>query len=148
MTAPATRRLTASIAGALRTIPAGAVTAPRSYPDAVVTEVVDGDTLKVRADVGLDVHVDVVVRLLGCNAAEHGTPAGDAASAFTRAWVAVSDGWRVGLVTVKTKRGSDQREKYGRLLAAIVRPDGRDLVTDLIAVGHAVPWDGTGTRPT
>lgn len=39
------------------------------------------------------------------------------------------------------------REKYGRCLIDLKLPDGRSVSAVLIAAGHAVAWDGKGSRP-
>jgi endonuclease YncB( thermonuclease family) len=126
-----------------------------TYP-ATVTEVVDGDTMKLtahaRASVGLDVvagaDVSVDVRLLGCNAPEKSTPEGRKARAWVEEWVrgVAGGGTDVTLTTYKTRSGTVSREKYGRLLGLVSVP-GHDLVTELIASGNAVAWDGRGARP-
>jgi len=43
-------------------------------------------------------------------------------------------------------RPTGRTEKYGRLLAAIVLPDGRDLATTVIVAGHGVPYRGGRRR--
>jgi endonuclease YncB( thermonuclease family) len=134
------------IQAALRALPVGSVTPPRIYPEAKVAQVVDGDTLDVLVS-GLDVDIHVRMRLIGVNAAEHGTPAGDAATAFVRDWC-VATGWAVQLETVKTRTGTEQREKYGRWLAGVRNTAGQSLASALIEAGHALPWDGKGPRPT
>lgn len=103
--------------------------------------VVDGDTVDLVIDLGMSVKVDLRVRLDGSNAPEHGTPEGDAATGAVRAWVAAHP----GPYLVRTRK--DKREKFGRLLATIVAPDGAELVEDMKAQGHIADWDGQGSRP-
>jgi len=46
-------------------------------------------------------------------------------------------------VAVLVRTHKDRREKYGRYLADVFSPQGeRSLSLDLIAAGHAVPYDG------
>jgi len=97
--------------------------------------VVDGDTLDLDVDLGFDVHVRQRVRLLGINCSEHGTIAGDDATAFTKEWVQQHG----PDLTVRTVR--DKREKYGRLLATVVAAS-RILNNDLVQAGLAVDYDG------
>jgi micrococcal nuclease len=111
---------------------------------AQIEKVVDGDTLNVALDLGLDVTVRTVLRLAGLNAPEHGTPEGDAATAFVTAWVLKHQtvgGW----FTVMTTK--DRKEKYGRYLATVTSADGGVLNAELLAAGHALPWDGHGPKP-
>jgi micrococcal nuclease len=103
-------------------------------------KVVDGDTLDVDIDLGFNIRTKQRVRLLGVNCAEHGTPAGDDATAFTRAWM---DQHGPDL-TVRTLL--DRREKYGRLLATITAGT-RTLNEDLITGGHAVDYNGGRRLP-
>lgn len=137
------------------------MTGVRSYA-AVVLDVIDGDTVKLDVDLGhvagadhdygfhvyraggrLRVHESF--RLYGLNCAEHATPAGDAATAFTRALLPVGAAVQAA---VRQVGGHDQQEKYGRWLATIVVAGGTDVNAALIAAGHALPWDGHGVRPT
>lgn len=97
--------------------------------------VVDGDTLDVDADLGFGVHVRQRIRLLGVNCPEHGTIAGDDATAYTKAWIE-HYGPELVLRTVK-----DRREKFGRYLGQIVAA-AHVLNDDLITAGHAVDYDG------
>jgi micrococcal nuclease len=97
--------------------------------------VIDGDTIDVLVDLGFDIHVRQRVRLLGINCAEHGTAAGDDATAFTKAWIE-QHGPVLTLRTVK-----DRKERYGRYLGQIVAST-RILNDDLITGGHAVEYDG------
>jgi len=79
------------------------------------------------------------VRLLGCNAPELSTPEGKAARDFIQTLIAVGD-------TVElTSYGWD---KYGgRIDGKVKLADGRDLSQAMIDAGHALPWDGKGTKP-
>lgn len=103
-------------------------------------KVVDGDTLDVDIDLGFSIHVKQRIRLLGVNCAEHGTTAGDDATAFTKAWLE-QHGPDLVVRTVL-----DRKEKYGRTLGTIVAGT-RILNQDLIAGGHAVDYDGGRRLP-
>jgi micrococcal nuclease len=110
-----------------------------------IDKVVDGDTIDVALDLGLDVGVRTRLRLAAINAPETSTEPGRLARDYVVGWVRshqVSGGW----FTVRTAK--DRREKYGRYLATVTAPDGADLGADLVAAGHALPWDGHGPRPT
>lgn len=121
-----------------------------------IRQVIDGDTVKLSvrlarsrgkdADYGFSVYreggwlvLHYSFRLLGCNAAEHGTPAGDAATANLKALLPI--GTVVGVSSVAN-------DKYSRYDALISLPDGTDLVTKLIAEQWVAPWDGLGPKPT
>jgi len=96
---------------------------------------IDGDTIDVVTDLGFHIHITQRIRLLGINCPEHGTPDGDAATAYTNAWLA-QHGPALVLHTVL-----DRTEKYGRVLGTICA-NGRSLNEDLVASGHAVSYDG------
>lgn len=106
---------------------------------AEVVKVVDGDTLHVSIDLGLDVRIRVTIRLAGINAPELSTAEGKEAKAWVQQWVedVGIDGWVV-VHTVK-----DRREKYGRYLGHVFSVDGPGseyLNNDLIVNGFAVPY--------
>ena len=92
-----------------------------------VTRIVDGDTLDVRLTSGKRERV----RLIGIDAAERGACYADAASR------------RVGQlamsmpVVLKGDATQDTRDRYGRLLAYVWLPGGRDLGYQLISGGFA-----------
>jgi micrococcal nuclease len=103
-------------------------------------KVVDGDTVDLLVDVGFNIHTRQRIRLLGVNCAEHGSIAGDDATAFTKAWL---EQYGPDLV-VRTVL--DRKEKYGRVLGTIVAST-HILNQDLIAGGHAVDYDGGRRLP-
>ena len=84
---------------------------------AVVTEVVDGDTVRVRLAGGKSERV----RLIGIDAAERGDCFASAATARARQ-LALSKP-----VVLRGDGTQDTRDRYGRLLAYVWLPDGRDL---------------------
>ena len=99
------------------------------------TNIVDGDTIDLLVDLGFGIHSQQRVRLLGINCPEHGTIAGDDATAFTKQWIE-QHGPDLTVHTVK-----DRREKFGRLLAQVTVA-GRSLNNDLVEAGLAVDYDG------
>lgn len=108
-----------------------------------VVRVTDGDTIHVSADLmpllGIVGNVEHDIRLLGINAPEHGTPAGDAATA----WMTETAFDKDCLVVIA------HPDKYGKRVDATVWISGhtQDLATEAIAAGHALPWDGRGVKP-
>lgn len=83
---------------------------------AKVVHVVDGDTLRLEVDLGLETTRLITVRLSGINCPEKNTPEGVVAMGFTAQWVreqASPEGYLL-IHTVK-----DKREKYGRYLADV-----------------------------
>ncbi len=93
----------------------------------VVTEVVDGDTVRVRLAGGRSERV----RLIGIDAAERGDCFASAATARARQ-LALSKP-----VVLRGDRTQDTRDRYGRLLAYVWLPGGRDLGYQLVAGGFA-----------
>lgn len=115
--------------------------------NAVVTEVHDGDTIRANIDLGCGIWnhggaktVDgMAIRFVGCNAAELGTPGGDAAAANLQALLPA------GTPVVLRSLAWD---KYGgRMDADVLEVDGTDLIQQLIAEQWLAVWDGTGERP-
>ena len=112
--------------------------------NATVLRVIDGDTLEVDVDHGFYVHqTPTPVRLLGCNAAEHGTPGGDAATANLTALL--PPGTPVLLSTAKPDKFAPRWDSAVGYRAA----DGtvHDLVSDLLAGNWVAAWNGQGTKP-
>lgn len=104
---------------------------------ATVERVIDGDTV-VMATLDLGWHVQLGgehVRLYGIDTPELNTDEGKAARDFVEALL--PPGAEVTLVSHKLLGESD---KYGRTLASITLPDGRDLSTLLIQEDYAVPY--------
>ena len=93
----------------------------------VVTRIVDGDTVDVRLAGGKQERV----RLIGIDAAERGACFSAQASARARE-LALSKP-----VVLRGDRTQDTRDRYGRLLAYVWIPGGRDLGYQLVAGGFA-----------
>jgi endonuclease YncB( thermonuclease family) len=115
---------------------AGAEELPGPIP-ATVVEVIDGDTLEVRARIWLDQEVTTAVRLKDIQAPEIRRPpcpahkaAGEASKAFVET---------LGLTEVTL--ADVEHDKYGgRVAARVLLPDGRDLSALLLETGHAWPY--------
>lgn len=112
----------------------------RTYPDAIVVRVIDGDTVVLDVDLGFDVwQRSQSFRLLGCNAREHDAPGGQ--EAVANLVELLPAGTEVTLTSIKP-------DKYGgRYDALIILPDGRDLTQLLIRAQWAAGWNGAGTKP-
>jgi len=102
---------------------------------AVVERIIDADTIVVRADLGWRISLKTSVRLFGCNAPVVGSAEGQAALHFVTALLQPGD--EVTLVSHKLLGSTD---KYGRVLASITLPDGRDLSTLLLQGDYATPY--------
>jgi endonuclease YncB( thermonuclease family) len=75
---------------------------------------------------------DERIRVDGINAPELGTPEGYAAKSYAETLLSI--GARVTLTITR-------RDKYGRVLAKIKLPDGRDFGAAMISAKCAVPYD-------
>lgn len=114
---------------------------------ATVKSVHDGDTIHANIDQGLgtwnhgiSARVEgMAIRFIGCNAAELGTPGGDAAAANLTS--VLPPGTQIWL------RAAAWDKYGGRLDADVVEVDGTDLIQTLIDQQWLAAWDGTGTRP-
>lgn len=109
---------------------------------AVIGRWVDADTVDVSVRLGWHVEMKVRVRLqsltCGLDAPERRTAAGKAA--HQRAEALAPAGTEATL-------HSHELDKYGRSLGALVLDTGLDVGAELIAEGHALPWDGAGPKP-
>lgn len=124
------------------------------WPDATVTEVIDGDTFMARvvkeerlgpidigfhgeATVDLKVPFEQKLRLNRTNAPKLATKRGQAAAEAFRSLTQ-------GPVTIETIKPY----KYGdEFIAEVTLADGRNLTDVLVSEGLAVYWDGVGERP-
>ena len=106
-------------------LPLTFLTAPRlsgAQFSAVVVDVYDGDTLTVR-----DQERTVNIRLSGIDSPETNQPFGAHARSFT-ADLAIGR-----IVTII----EDKTDRYGRLTAWVILPDGRNLNEEIVAAGWA-----------
>lgn len=108
---------------------------------ALISRIIDADTLDARIDVGFRMYAEVPLRLYAIDAPEARSAAGQAAADFTMHWLAE----RMGQVIVATYKAP---EKYGRWLAEVHDPmSGETLNEALLRTGHAKAWHGRGPRP-
>jgi endonuclease YncB( thermonuclease family) len=98
--------------------------------------VVDGDTVNVGVDLGMEVAINISLRLYGINAPEMSTQAGKDAKSWAIDWF--QQHCPHGSFTVNTLK--DKTEKYGRYLATVTAPDGHVFNEDIVAAGHAVSY--------
>ena len=105
--------------------------------NAYLERVVDGDTLKVRFDLGFSTWTRQTLRLRGLDCPEMDTPAGRSAKAFVQMYIKDA-AW----VVVRSSRS----DKYDRYLADVFipRPDGAEVYLNnlLLENGHAVRMAG------
>jgi micrococcal nuclease len=108
---------------------------------AKILSVHDGDTVHAQLDLGMDVLINITVRLAHINAPELATPEGRTAHGYLAALLPNGlDGAWVRIQTIK-----DRTEKYGRYLATIFMQtsDGEINVNErMVETGHAVPYEG------
>jgi hypothetical protein len=113
--------------------------APYTYW-ATIDAVHDGDTIFASLDMGRHIWtLNAKHRLNACNARELDDPGGP------EAWYNLAALLPVGLVvTLKSLKPYKYGDEY---MADITLPDGRDLVSLLIAEHWLAPWNGRGPRP-
>lgn len=103
---------------------------------ATVSYVYDGDTpvctIVLPFGTGL---VNSRVRVNGINSPELHTPDGDAAAEFAKTLVQPGD-----TVTLTSPGPLGRRDNYGRVLASITLPDGRDWGQVMVENGHATTY--------
>lgn len=102
-----------------------------------IINVVDGDTVDAKCDLGLDVSINLRLRLLGINTPERGQAGYKEATAAVKRWVDANPD--VLINTVK-----DRTEKYGRYLATITASTAPffSLNQALLDQNLAVSYDG------
>jgi micrococcal nuclease len=99
---------------------------------AELLRVIDGDTVHLMVDLGMDVKVACKCRLWGINAPEMNTDDGKEAKGFLESLLPV--GCNLIVDTFK-----DRREKYGRYLVKLIK-DNTDINFRMIDAGHAVRY--------
>ena len=115
--------------------------------NAEVVKIVDGDTFKIKIDLGFEVHIGPKsVRLYGVNTPESRTKnleekkLGLAAKEFTDQWIKKANN------KVKIETILDKKEKYGRILARVWNEDGECLNTEIVKAGLAREYFGVGDK--
>ena len=107
--------------------------------------VVDGDTIDVVLQLGFDINMKARIRFAGINAPESRTrdpiekEAGLAAKRYVENWCNDGD----NQVIVETQL--DEKGKFGRILGRILNLEGECLNDEMLALGHAKPYEG-GSR--
>jgi endonuclease YncB( thermonuclease family) len=110
---------------------------------AAVLDVIDGDTILVRARIWLGQDVETRVRLFGVDAPELKAPC-EEERALARA---ARDFVHTRVESKRVILRDVRYDKYGRrVLARVLTPEGEDLAESLIRRGLARPYD-SGTRP-
>jgi len=119
--------------------PAGGAGAFAGPAPARVERVVDGDTVRVEAQIWIDQAISIAVRVDGIDAPELFRPKCAAERERARAAKAfVEDFFRTGEASLHNIRNG----KYaGRVVASIQNERGTDLARALVAAGHAVDGD-------
>lgn len=123
----------------------------RYWYGAEVLNVVDGDTIDLRIDLGFNIHHKIRVRLFGVNTPESRTSnkeekaLGIKAKQFTQDWLS-------GHKWVFVNTIPDKNDKYGRVLAEIWSCEDMDSPTaaclnrDIIQSGLARDYYGIGDK--
>ncbi len=111
---------------------------------AIVTRVIDGDTIEVRAQIWLEQEILVKVRLAGIDAPELNAVCEEARRTAQQARDLVVQevgGARVLLVRIRGDK------YFGRVVGHVTTPKGEDLSSLLLAAGLAVPYSGGRRAP-
>jgi micrococcal nuclease len=115
---------------------------------AALIRVVDGDTMHLAIDLGLDIATRMTIRIAGVNAPEMSTPEGQQAKLWAIQWFddhisaiqpslpLVVPKWPLNIETIK-----DKKEKYGRYLGRITAEDGHVYNDDILVASHAIPYN-------
>lgn len=104
---------------------------------ATIVNVVDGDTVHARVDLGIDIDATITLRLYGINAPELTTQQGKDAKAHLISLL-TQPPTSGGPVTIRTVK--DHKEKYGRYLATIILADGSNANQRMVDDGYAVVY--------
>lgn len=108
-----------------------------------VNEVIDGDTIQVRARIWLGQDVETRVRLFGVDAPELKARCAEE----QRLALAAREFVRVRVVEKRVSLMDIRYDKYGRrVLARVLTPEGEDLAQALIRRGLARAYDGAKRR--
>lgn len=108
-----------------------------------VNRVIDGDTLDVDIDLGFNVVLKRKrVRLAGIDTPELRTEEGRKARTYVIDWVFYKKQSPAPFILRVEQHKED---KYGRILGTLWH-SGEDLAQQLVIRGHAVTYDGTGSK--
>lgn len=108
---------------------------------AAVLRVVDGDTVWMTVDLGFRAKIDLDLRLAGINAPELPTDKGLDAKNWLIDRLNQANPRTLTIRTFPMLSGADRDDKFGRWVAVIM--DGEKNINDeLVASGHAVPYNG------
>ena len=111
------------------------------YYEVSFYRLVDGDTLRLHIELGLDTVAKQLVRLKGLNAPEMKGDTYDA-GVNAKSWLEtkLASATTVYCHTFKVKSGT-KKDKYGRYLAILYEDDNPVSINDqMIAAGHATPY--------
>lgn len=110
----------------------------------IVTDVVDGDTVRVMAQVWLDQNIEVLVRIRGIDAPErYGSCAAEReAAAEARAALAGALGDRLVALTA-----IDRDKYFGRVVADVTTAGGVSLGAHMLGSGWARAYEGGARQP-
>ncbi len=119
-----------------------------SWPNSVISRVIDGDTIEatlINPHVGFGsmVSLPVRLRLNRITTAPVDTDKGFRCKARV---LALTAGARLTIVTGRGYRYGAPDGKTGEWMAEVSLPDGRNLSDQLAAEGHATYWAGAGPR--
>lgn len=131
----------ASVWLALAPMAAHADTLPGPVP-AEIIRVVDGDTVRVRATIWLDVSLEILVRIRGIDAPELNGDCPEervGAAAATAALTAALGGGPLRLTVIEDDK------YFGRVVTDVVNEAGVSIAAAMLATGLVRPYDG-GTR--
>lgn len=101
------------------------------YPSATLTRAVDGDTVHLSVDVGFGMTFKGPFRLAHIDSHERGSPEGAVSTGYMKA----KEGGKFALRSIG-------KDKWGRWLAELIKPDGTTLNEEMLAAGHATPYEG------
>lgn len=106
---------------------------PAYYYKATTEEVTDGDTYRLRVDLGFRVAVTISGRIRGANSPERGTKEGKAAKAYAESILLPSSG-----PTPLVIQSYKDEQSFARWIVNVWLPGDVSLAGQLIKAGHAV----------
>ena len=114
---------------------------------AKLREVIDGDSLHLVLDLGLEVWRPVEIRLLGVFAPEHNQPGGQETKQFVEYWMSKLDPtlkWPLMVTTSITKTlEPTEKQTFVRYIATVYGLKSRSLNTDITSFLKTHPeWGG------